>query len=306
MKKFFDICQSCLVLFGMMLCGLFLASACGLLPLGEKDGIVRMWAIFAGQNIFAFIIPAMLAWKVCFKGNPSSALGISSAPSWRMIAVALGVYLIGIPALNQIVYWNQEVHLPEFLASYEEWCRQMEDAAQQQLDAMMDTDVVWQMLMNIFVIGVLTGIGEEFFFRGGLQRMLLRCGVNHHVAIWTAAFVFSAIHFQFFGFVPRMLLGAWFGYLYWWSGSIWVPAIAHAFNNSVVIISDWMIREGIVSENFDMLGVSEGSFPFLPLVSALLVGAAIYGCSRMGWLSGSRLVPPALPLNTTSNGSENN
>lgn len=302
MKKFIDICQSCLVLFGMMLCGLFVDALCGSLPIGAPDSFARQWVIFAGQNIFAFIIPAILTWKICFKGNPLKRIGVLSVPSGRLILIALVIYAVAVPALNQIVFWNEEIHLPEFLSSYEEWCVNMEKQAEMQINALLETDILWQMLMNIFVIGVLTGIGEEFFFRGGLQKLLIHCRVNHHVAIWTAAFVFSAIHFQFYGFVPRLILGAWFGYLYLWSGNIWIPALAHAVNNSIVIISDWCIRQGIVYENFDMLGVSQDSFPFVALISAILTGLAIYACHRCGWLSHR----PDVPSNIISNGSENN
>lgn len=288
MKKFIDICQSCLVLFGMMLCGHYVDTLCGSLPIGAPDSLLRQWVIFSGQNIFAFILPSILAWKVCFKGNPFYEIGASSLPSLRMIGIAALIYFLGIPALNQIVYWNQEMHLPEMFSAFEEWCREMEDLAAQQTEGLLQTDLVWQMLINILVIGIMTGIGEEFFFRGGLQNMLIHCGVGHHVAIWTAAFVFSAMHFQFFGFVPRMLLGALFGYFYWWSGNIWVSALAHAVNNSIVILSEWLIGTGILSEDFDMLGVSEGSFPVLPLLSVMLMAAAIFEFKRRGWLPSNR------------------
>ena len=79
----------------------------------------------------------------------------------------------------------------------------------------------------------LTGIGEEMLFRGTIQRIFSEGKVNTHIAVWCSAFIFSALHFQLFGFIPRMLLGAFFGYLYVWSGSLWLPILAHALNNSL-------------------------------------------------------------------------
>ncbi len=177
---------------------------------------------------------------------------------------------------------------PDFLAPFEEWCRNMEQLAEEQTKGLLSSTELFPTVMNILIIGVLTGIGEEFFFRGALQKMLIGCRINHHVAIWISAIVFSALHFQFFGFVPRVLLGAFFGYLYWWSGNIWVNSFAHALNNSLVIISTWCINKGLISEEFDMYGVSDGSFPYIAIISAIAVAAIIYFLHSRGLLVGNR------------------
>ncbi|MDO4334212.1 MAG: type II CAAX endopeptidase family protein [Bacteroidales bacterium] len=273
MKKFLDICQFSLVLAGLMICGLFLTSVLSVIP---AEGLTLQWIIFSAQNILAFMLPAILAWKICFKQNPMSGIKADRSPSAKMIGLALAIYAVGIPALNQIVYWNQEIHLPQALAPFEEWCRNLERLAEEQTEGILSVTSIGSTLINILVVGVLTGIGEEFFFRGALQGMLVRCKVNHHVAIWTAAAVFSFLHFQFFGFVPRLLLGAFFGYLFWWSGSIWVNSLAHALNNSIVIVSAWCINKGYLSEEFDMAGVATDSFPVAALLSACAVAAIIY------------------------------
>ena len=306
MKKFIDICQFSLVLMGLMVCGLFVTSLLGMLPLGAPGSPAMQWTIFAGQNIIAFILPAMLAWKICFKASPIMAIEADKAPSARMIGIAVLVYLIAMPALNQTVYWNQEMHLPEAFSAFEQWCREMEALAEQQTEALLNTDNVWHMIMNILVIGVLTGIGEEFFFRGALQRMLEHCKVNPHIAIWTAAIVFSLLHFQFFGFVPRVLLGAWFGYLYRWSGSIWVNSFAHALNNSLVILSAWCINHGLTPEGLDMTGVSESGFPTWAMASAIATGITLWLINRRHPLAPDNELPPTLPTNTDSNATESN
>ncbi|MDE6632877.1 MAG: CPBP family intramembrane metalloprotease, partial [Muribaculaceae bacterium] len=268
MKKFIDICQFVLVLMGLMICGLFVTSLIGLLPL---HGNAMQWGIIAAQNILAFIFPALLTWKMCFKVNPFKAIESDKCPSVKMIGITLLIYFVGMPALNQIVYWNQEMALPEVFSGFEEGCRNMEDQAEALTKDLLGSTNLLPTIINILLIGVLTGIGEEFFFRGAFQRMLIWCRVNHHAAIWIAATVFSALHFQFFGFIPRLLLGAFFGYIYWWSGNIWINAFAHALNNSLVIVSTWCINKGFLSEEFDMMGVSEGGLPVSAIISCVLV-----------------------------------
>lgn len=303
MKKFIDICQFVLVLLGLALCGLFLTTTLGFLPL---RGNALQWTIFAGQNILAFIIPALLIWKICFKTSPIRAIEADTLPSLKMIGFALLIYFVGMPALNQIVYWNQEMHLPEFLSSFDEWCRNLEKLAEEQTKGLLNSTELFPTAMNILVIGVLTGIGEEFFFRGALQRGLAWCGVNPHTAIWTSALIFSTVHFQFFGFIPRMLLGALFGYLYLWSGNIWVNAFAHALNNSLVIISTWFINKGILSEEFDMLGVTAGGFPTAAVISAVAVAAIIYYFYRLGFLKSNEILPSELQAKTIKDATEIN
>lgn len=301
MKRFIDICQFVLVLLGLAICGLFLTTSIGFLPI---NGNALQWTIFAGQNVFAFIIPAMLMWRICFKASPMYAIGASAFPSAKWIVIAVLIYFAGMPALNQIVYWNLEIQLPGFLSSFEEWCMEMEQLAEEQTKDLLSTTALFPVFMNILTIGIFTGIGEEFFFRGALQRGLAWCGVNHHAAIWIAAFIFSVVHFQFYGFIPRMLLGAFFGYLYWWSGSIWVNSFAHALNNSLVIVSTWCINKGLLSEEFDSMGVVEDGFPFAALISMAAVAVIVFILFRNGILERKGDLPPAIPSKYNENATE--
>jgi membrane protease YdiL (CAAX protease family) len=87
------------------------------------------------------------------------------------------------------------------------------------------------------VVAVLPAIGEELLFRGIVQNELKALFGNPHVAIWFAGFLFSFVHFQFFGFFPRMLLGVVLGYLYHWSGNILIPMFLHFMNNAITLIT---------------------------------------------------------------------
>lgn len=303
MKRFIDICQFVLVLLGLALCGLFITTSLGLIPL---KGNSLQWLIFTGQNIFAFIIPAMLMWRFCFKVSPIRAIEAERLPRFKMICIALLIYFAGMPALNQIVYWNQEMRLPEFLSDFEEWSRNLENLAEEQTKGLLSSTALLPTALNILVIGILTGIGEEFFFRGALQRGLNWCGINPHIAIWTSAFIFSAVHFQFYGFVPRLLLGAFFGYLYWWSGNIWVNSFAHALNNSLVIISTWCMNKGILSEEFDMVGVANGGIPTAALISVITVAVIFWFLYQRGLLKGQKAISQEISSKTIDNATESN
>ena len=160
--------------------------------------------------------------------------------------------------MNFIVAWNENLSLPASMSALEQSMRSMEDAAAAMTDILLGDTTVWGLISGVLIVGILTGIAEEAFFRGGLQKALSSAGINHHAAIWTAAFIFSTIHFQFFGFVPRLLLGAAFGYIYHTSQSLWVAASAHALNNSLVVVSAWLVNRGLMNADIEQVGI-EGS-----------------------------------------------
>ena len=156
--------------------------------------------------------------------------------------------------MNFIVHCNESIVLPESLSHIEKAMKAMEEASRQQINILLGKPSIGSLIISILIVGVLTGIGEELFFRGGLQNILRTCPMNPHLAIWITAVIFSAMHFQFYGFIPRVLLGAFFGYLAFWSKSIWLPIFAHTLNNSLVVISSWLISRNTSNIDLNKIG----------------------------------------------------
>ncbi len=191
------------------------------------------------QDILVFILPAV-ATAVIMTRLPARFLDIDSAPRLTPLLLAIATLFAAFPLLNYIVAWNESIHLPARFAGLETQLRALEDAAGSTFDSILSSSSVPSLILSILIVGVLAGLSEELFFRGALQKLLTLTRMNTHVAVWLAAFIFSAVHFQFFGFVPRMILGAYFGYLMWWTRCLWIPVIVHAVNNSIVVISKWI------------------------------------------------------------------
>ena len=140
------------------------------------------------------------------------------------------------PVINLLGLLNKQMELPAFMAPIEEWMRAQETLAEQLTTILLSSDSVWVILANLIVIAVTAGITEEFLFRGALQRVIGKWTSNPHTIIWIAAILFSAFHLQFYGFLPRMILGACFGYLLYWSKSIWISVFSHFVNNASAAI----------------------------------------------------------------------
>lgn len=187
-------------------------------------------------SICMFLFPAMSA-AYLFSYNVRYYLSIQGMPSIKILVIVLISMLLIIPIVEVTSIINQQMQLPSFLAPVETWMREQEDMMNKLTKLLLEGKGIGTLFANLFVIAVVAGVTEEFMFRGTVQRILEKKSTNHHVVIWTAAFLFSAFHFQFYGLVPRMLLGAYFGYLLYWSKNIWIPVIAHFFNNMCGVLT---------------------------------------------------------------------
>lgn len=264
----FPVAKSLAILASGLVLGLFIValSVSLLNAIPGLDKVSALWISTIVQDLFVFILPAVML-GLLVAGRPMRFLGLSKAPS---LLGALGIIVILVaatPALNWTVEWNASMTLPDSLKPLEDWMRMQEEAAQRTTDALMSSTSIWGLLATVATVGIVTGLGEETFFRGALQRVFKEGMRNKHLAVWIVAFVFSTLHFQFYGFVPRMLLGAIFGYAYLWSGSLWVPVIAHAYNNSSVVVMTWLQKAGMASAEASEVGASS---PWLAVSSAVL------------------------------------
>jgi membrane protease YdiL (CAAX protease family) len=182
------------------------------------------------QTLGIFIFPPLIcAWL--FSDNYKEYFGLDNpiqlpVAFWTFVSV-----LAAIPFLNLTHSINQQMVFPEALKGLETWMKEMEESAAQIMDKLLYTKDIKTVVFNILVVCVLAGIGEELMFRGVLQTLGGKLIRNPHVLIWVIAILFSAIHFQFYGFITRMLLGVWLGYLMYFTKTIWIPALAHFTNN---------------------------------------------------------------------------
>jgi hypothetical protein len=156
------------------------------------------------------------------------------------------VIVISFMATNSIfIDWNAHLNFPDSLKGFEQWARERENLAESVTKFLTQFSGLNELAIGFFVIAILPAIGEELVFRGMLQPQLYRSSKNIHVAIWTSALMFSAFHLQFFGFVPRMLLGALFGYLYYWSGNLLMPMFAHFVNNGFSVLMLYLRQQNV-------------------------------------------------------------
>ena len=197
--------------------------------------------LLTAQQIGLFLVPAILLGLTEGKG-PQKFYGIKKPTISPLFFVFL-IMLCSMPIMSLVNELNQKMVLPEFLKGLQEWMRRLEDEGAKTATALLKMSSIGGFLINLMVVAIVPAICEEFIFRGALQRTLLRIIKNPHFAIWTSAIIFSTIHFQFFGFFPRLFLGAAFGYIYFWTKSLWYTIFAHFLNNAYAVCVAWYFQK---------------------------------------------------------------
>ena len=233
------------------------------------------------QTTATFLIPPILcAWLWDEEHKPFRWLRMDVPVQWQNILLAVVIMVCAVPGINLLADLNSRVELPKSLEFIEQILKSQEEAAAALTERFLQADNIGGLLINIGLMALLPALSEELSFRGTLQQIIYKeqsgkvQSTKVHLAIWITAFIFSAIHMQFYGFVPRMLLGAMFGYVFVWSGSLWVPITMHFVNNGLAVLVYYLMGESDNTKNIaDTLGA--GDTWYLGVVSILITSLGL-------------------------------
>ena len=220
--------------------------------------------------------------------------GDEARVNWQLTIGAILLMLVALPAINLLGDWNKQMSLPAFLEPMEQWMKTSEENAKLLTEQFLHVTTFGGLIINVLLMAVLPAVSEELTFRGILQNLFTptnnnsspmgRLGRGTHLAIWVTAIFFSAIHMQFYGFIPRMLMGALFGYVLVWTGSLWVPILMHLTNNAMAVIIYFVaLRQGWDLEQMDAIGT--GDTLWLGIASIVITIVGIYAFRRSTTMS---------------------
>ena len=223
---------------------------------GSRTTESLKWLQFL-QTIATFLLPSILgAWLWSEDHKPFAWLCLTKTTHWTHYLLAVGIMLCAMPGINLLADLNSRIALPESLDFIEQILKQQEEAAAALTERFLQADNIGVLLLNIGLMAFLPALAEEISFRGTLQQIL--AGKSQiHIAIWVTAFIFSAIHMQFYGFIPRMLMGAMFGYIFVWTGTLWVPILMHFTNNTFSLLMSRIPSIGDAEHYSDILPTAQ-------------------------------------------------
>ncbi len=248
------------------------------------------------SSICSFIVVPFIYLRWYEKRKPSKVLFLSTHRLFSLLSLSVLVTLAYLPFVAYIGYWNQNIQLPEFLKSFEEIAQALETQLYDFTLFILDFASFGEFLLGLIVIAAIPALGEEFFFRGLLMTKMEQAWKNRHLAVWVSAFVFSAIHLQFYGLLPRMILGVLFGYLYVWSRFFWMPVLAHFTNNAVGVSLAYFYGkdfENITSQAEESINLAAALFSLLFMLILVLYVKKISGVRVSQILQAT----PSFPIN---------
>lgn len=218
--------------------------------------IARALQLFGQLGLFVF---PPLFFSLLVHQYPFFFLGYKHIRSVSHAILGVLIMFMVLPSINFLADFNQSIRLPEWMATLEQWMMEKEDQAAVMSKAFLEVHSVSGLLINLLMIAIIPAFGEEMVFRSVLQPMLIRGTRNVHIGILLTAIVFGLMHFQFYGLLPRIVLGMILGYFYLWSGTIWVPILMHLVNNGAAVLVFWLNYNQFIGTEMEDFGASDST-----------------------------------------------
>ncbi len=234
-------------------------------PFTMSVDMLRYFQIF--QSFSVFIVPSLLA-GLLFWGHQTRGLGIHP-PRTKLIVISMLIIVLSQPLVSFLGVWNSNMELPQIFDGMEQWMSRSEESAKDIIYRFLDTDHTGLLFLNLLMIAVLPALGEEMLFRGALQPIFREWLRNKHLAVILTAILFSAIHLQFFTFLPRFFLGLALGYMMLWGRNLWYPIAGHFANNFLSLVVFYYYRHTRPEINPLEPGTDDLSFAWILLATAL-------------------------------------
>lgn len=231
------------------------------------------------NQIGFFILPA-ICYAYLENRKPTSYLRLNTSINPTYFIAASILIVVSIPAINWLVEINEGMKLPGIFKGLEDWMRDSENKTNELTEAFLNVTTPVGLVVNIIIIALLAAVGEELLFRGVILQLFVEWFKNIHIAILVSAILFSALHLQFYGFLPRMVLGILFGYIFIWSGSLWLPIVLHFLFNGITVVAAYLFHKGLIQTDIESFGVSDNVI--LVISSFLLTILLLFVIYRMG------------------------
>lgn len=227
-------------------------------------------------SIGTFLIPPIIFAFLKFPGG--DYLKMRRRSTWSFLVLGMLILLTATPLIDFTYQLNRLITFPESLSALEESMKESSEANEKLTLLFLQAPQFTDLLINLLVLALIPAIGEELMFRGAGMPLMREWTKNWHLAIWITAAIFSFVHMDLYGFVPRLLLGGLLGYLFVWTGSLWVPILAHAFNNAAQVTLVYLHEHGMIQ--FDI--TDETPLPaYIIILSSVLCVLLIYWLRKL-------------------------
>lgn len=244
------------LLAALLVFGLIIGSVLGVIfPIVTGSDIMGLNSLRFMQissQIFTFVLPPIV-YALLIKENPFKSLGFNKTTiTWLFLGVAM-MYAI-LPLNSVFAEWNANIKFPDSMTDFERLLQDMQERATEIMERFVNVTSIGGLILNLFMIAGLAALGEELLFRSIIQTSLIKVCKNAHIGIIIASAIFSIIHMEFYGLLPRFVLGMLLGYMYYYSRSIWIPIAMHFANNGTIVFLYYLNNIGTTNIDVESFG----------------------------------------------------
>lgn len=186
-------------------------------------------------SLGTFIVPGIL-FMFLISYTPFKYIKANKLPSLLWIAATIPVVFTGTFAVDLLIRLTELIPFSSIDNALVKALLQAEEQSMKGYEAFLAFESLGGFLLIFILMAVMPAIGEELIFRGLIQNIFLKSYQNSHVAVGFSAFWFALVHAQLTNFFALMFMGIILGYLYYWTKNLWIPIIAHMFNNGLIVI----------------------------------------------------------------------
>lgn len=262
------------LLAALLILGLIIGSVIGVIyPLVTGQDAMSLNSLRFMQissQIFTFVLPPIL-YAILVKDNPKESLGTKKV-SYHWFIIGFIMMFAILPLNNVFAEWNAGLKLPESMSRIEELIKEMYESSAVVLEKLVNVNTFGGFVINLIMIAGLAALGEELLFRSIIQTSLIKICKNAHVGIIIASAIFSFIHFDFYAFIPRLVLGMLLGYMFYYSRSIWVSMFMHFVNNATAVVIYYLNNIGVTNIDVETFGQTQ----LLPLLISIALMVALF------------------------------
>ncbi len=245
--------------------------------IGDPNSHAAMRIIQTGSHLGLFLVPALF-FVYLTNSSIKKYYHIDKSPDIQQLIMSFFLLILSLPFIGLLYEWNMKMILPDFLKSIENWMIESEQNAKEVTEALLSTEKFGTYFFNLFIFAILPALGEEFVFRGFLMKVFAKKIKNIHLNIFLVSILFSALHLQFFGFLPRLFLGIVLGYLYFWSKNLWIPIFVHFLNNGLTVTVYYLFNAQLIHSNPDTIGNNTPNYIYL--INLLAIVGIVFWFSK--------------------------
>ena len=241
----------------------------------EKADVNAMRLLTMGGQILLMLLPTLLLARYVYRNHISFILRARFPVIKEILLFSVGLLLLTPLLQNFLAIQNfallKLADVSPFIKNLINMLDQLDKIVEKTYGSLLTSHSLFESSFIIFVVAVVPALCEETLFRGLVQKSFEQKFKPVWSIIITALF-FGLYHFNPYGLIPLIALGAYFCFAAYISDSIFVPMSLHFLNNLFAVLAFLILGNDELINNTN----TKTELILPQLISFLIFGAIFF------------------------------